>query len=75
MEKFSSEMEDSICVGQQLPQTVDERILLFVKMRMGQDFSNVLANRIKAAIKTGLSARHVPDEIFKVKDIPVSTFM
>lgn len=71
MEQFSSSVEDSVCVGQRRPQDKDERIMLFVKMRRGGIFSEVLIDEIKRAIKTGLSARHVPDMIYEVQDIPV----
>jgi acetoacetyl-CoA synthetase len=43
---------------------------LFIVLREGVALDEDLAKRIKAAIRTGLSARHVPNEIIPVKDIP-----
>lgn len=72
MEQFSGPVDDSLCIGQRRPQDRDERVLLFIKMRAGQKFTPALADEIKAAIRKGLSARHVPSHIFEVWDIPVS---
>ncbi|RDB25381.1 Acetoacetyl-CoA synthetase [Hypsizygus marmoreus] len=70
MERFSARIEDSFCVGQRRPQDVDERILLFVKMRPGQRFSKALVKEIEHSIRNGMSSRHVPDFIFEIEDIP-----
>lgn len=74
MEQFLVRIDDSLCVGQRRPQDEDERVLLFVKMREGHKFTPTLVDDIKAAIKKGLSARHVPSYIFEVTDIPVGLF-
>ena len=71
MEQFSSEIDDTLCVGQRRPQDIDERVLLFVKMRPGNKFTPDLEKRIRERIRTELSPRHVPRGIFEVKDIPV----
>jgi acetoacetyl-CoA synthetase len=71
LEQFSSILDDSLCIGQRRPQDIDERVLLFVKMRKGKEFTKHLEGRIRAAIRKGLSARHVPAYIFEVADIPV----
>lgn len=60
-----------MCVGQRRPEDTDERVLLFLKMRAGHAFSDILASDIRAAIRKALSARHVPAYIFSVEDIPV----
>ncbi|KAJ7141328.1 acetoacetate-CoA ligase [Mycena epipterygia] len=70
LEEFSPELNDYLCVGQRRPQDVDERVLLFVKMREGYKFDDALIARIKTAIRTGLSPRHVPAYVFAVDDIP-----
>ncbi|PFH53745.1 hypothetical protein AMATHDRAFT_137053 [Amanita thiersii Skay4041] len=71
LESFSSSIEDTLCVGQRRPDVDwDERVLLFVKMRKGYRFTNQLAEEIKAAIRSGLSRRHVPAWIGEVQDIP-----
>lgn len=72
MEQFSPVLDDSLCVGQRRTQDKDERVLLFLKMRQGQKFTERLEAQIRGAIRTALSARHVPAYIFEVEDIPVS---
>jgi len=71
MEKFSSYIDDSICVGQRRPNVdKDERVLLFLKMRPGNEFTSSLEKEIRSSIRSALSARHVPEYIFEVEDIP-----
>ncbi|KAA1471742.1 acetoacetate-CoA ligase [Dentipellis sp. KUC8613] len=70
MERFSSVIDDTICVGQRRAQDVDERVLLFVKMRPGHALTPALEREIREAIRKALSARHVPAYIFAVEDIP-----
>ncbi|EGN99920.1 hypothetical protein SERLA73DRAFT_51824 [Serpula lacrymans var. lacrymans S7.3] len=70
LEKFTAELDDVLCVGQRRPQDLDERVLLFVKMRPGHTFTPSLVERIKSSIKAGLSARHVPAYVFETSDIP-----
>jgi acetoacetyl-CoA synthetase len=43
---------------------------LFVVLRDGQDLTDELADRIRAAIRATLSPRHVPNEIIAVDQIP-----
>ena len=43
---------------------------LFVVLRDGVQLDAALQGRLRAAIKAGLSARHVPNEIFQVSAIP-----
>ena len=43
---------------------------LFVALRPGTELDDALTARINAAIRTGLSPRHVPDEIIAVPAIP-----
>jgi acetoacetyl-CoA synthetase len=75
LEQFSSVLDDSLCVGQRRPRDTDERVLLFVKMHQGKIFSKELERTIRAAIRKGLSARHVPTYIFEVTDIPVRVLL
>ncbi|KAE9391898.1 acetoacetyl-CoA synthetase [Gymnopus androsaceus JB14] len=71
LEKFSSNIDDSICVGQRRPNIdKDERVLLFLKMRPGSKFTPSLEKQIRSLIRSALSARHVPQYIFEVEDIP-----
>lgn len=75
LEKFSSNIDDSICVGQRRPNIdKDERVLLFLKMRPGSKFTPSLEKQIRSSIRSALSARHVPQYIFEVEDIPVRLF-
>ena len=43
---------------------------LFVVLRPGLQLDAVLAEKIRAQIRTGLSARHVPNDVFQVPEIP-----
>jgi acetoacetyl-CoA synthetase len=43
---------------------------LFVVLQPGLELDATLKARIEEAIRTTASARHVPDEIFRVEDIP-----
>jgi acetoacetyl-CoA synthetase len=61
---------DSICVGQKRECDLDERVILFVKMKQGLHFSEELKTALKTAIKETLSSRHVPRFIFEIPDIP-----
>ncbi|KAF7305938.1 AMP-binding domain-containing protein [Mycena chlorophos] len=70
LEQFTSVVDDSLCVGQRRPSDIDERVLLFLKMRAGHKLDDALVAKIKQAIRTALSIRHVPAFIFAVDDIP-----
>lgn len=70
MERFKREIDDSLCVGQRRQHDKDETVLLFLKMRPGHPFTPNLEQRIRVAIRTALSARHVPKYIFKTEEIP-----
>lgn len=70
--KFTQEIADSICVGQRRPSDTDERVMLFLLMKPGVAFTADLVTRVKSAIRTELSARHVPAFVFETPEIPVS---
>lgn len=70
--QFSQEIADSICVGQRRPSDSDERVMLFLLMKPGATFTADLVSRVKSAIRTELSARHVPAFVFETPEIPVS---
>ncbi|KAF9452755.1 acetoacetyl-CoA synthetase [Macrolepiota fuliginosa MF-IS2] len=70
LERFSSDLDDSLCIGQRRAQDKDERVLLFLKMREGHKFTPQLETQIRNAIRTSLSARHVPSYIFEIEEIP-----
>lgn len=69
--QFSQEIADSICVGQRRPTDTDERVMLFLLMKPGAAFTADLVTRVKTAIRTELSARHVPMFSFETPEIPV----
>lgn len=69
--QFKAEIAESICVGQRRPTDTDERVFLFIQLRSGVKFSLDLVSRVKAAIRKGLSPRHVPSFIFPTPEIPV----
>jgi acetoacetyl-CoA synthetase len=62
------EVEDSVVIGKRVDG--DELVVLFVKMNIGYRFNEVLVDRIKSAIRTHCSPRHVPAIIIEVPDIP-----
>jgi acetoacetyl-CoA synthetase len=43
---------------------------LFVVLRPGIDLDAALTEKLKAAIRVGLSARHVPNDVFQVPEVP-----
>lgn len=69
--QFTSEIMESVCVGQRRPQDLDESVFLFVQMQPNQIFTEALVQRIRDAIRKSLSPRHVPKYIFETPGIPV----
>ncbi|KAF8770339.1 Acetoacetyl-CoA synthetase like protein [Argiope bruennichi] len=63
------EVRDSLCVSQ-YNKEMDERAVLFLKIRDGYTFSEELVNRARKAIAEKLTVRHVPDIIIETKEIP-----
>lgn len=70
-DKFAKQLDDSLCIGQRRPQDMDERVLLFLKMRGGCSLTKQLDSDTKYAICVGRSMCHVPSHIFAVQNIPV----
>lgn len=64
------EVMDSLCVSQ-YSKDGEERVVLFLKMASGHSFQPALVRRVQDAIRSSLSARHVPGLILETKDIPV----
>ncbi len=62
------EIADSLAVGQEW--RGDQRILLFVKLKPGYSLTEELKNKIKTALRTGASPRHVPALILETPDVP-----
>jgi len=67
------EIADSVVIGQEWGD--DVRVVLFVKMSEGHEFDDELARRIKKAIRTNCSPRHVPARIIPIGDIPYTISM
>ena len=64
-----TEIEDSLVIDTgQLGR--EDSLLLFVVMKTGHDLTPDLRERLKSAIRTELSPRHVPDEIHRIADVP-----
>src|SRR5664279_6283653 len=43
---------------------------LFIVLREGMTLDDALVKRMKSSIRSALSARHVPNEIFQVSSVP-----
>ena len=67
------EVVDSLCVGQKWDG--DERIVLFVKLEGDLQLTDNLHDRIRGAIRTRLTPRHLPRKVIQVADIPYTVSM
>ena len=67
------EVVDSIVVGQDWEN--DVRVILFVMLNEGYELNDELVARIRTAIRTNTSPRHVPAKIIQVADIPYTINM
>ncbi|MEO1319829.1 MAG: acetoacetate--CoA ligase, partial [Pseudomonadota bacterium] len=48
----------------------DSYLPLFVVLAEGAALDEALVNAIRSAVRTGLSPRHVPDDVFAITDVP-----
>jgi acetoacetyl-CoA synthetase len=62
------EIHDSLAVGKKW--NGDEKVILFVSLNEGIKLNNSLKEKIKSELKTKATPRHIPSEIFEVKEIP-----
>ena len=62
------EIADSLAVSKKW--NGDEKVILFVSLKEGNELDNHLKEKIKTELKTKATPRHVPSEIFKVNEIP-----
>ncbi|KXT08863.1 hypothetical protein AC579_6755 [Pseudocercospora musae] len=69
---FTEDISQTLCVGRRRPQDKDEDVFLFCVMLEGRTMTPELVNAIRNAIKTSLSARHVPRFILQVPEIPTT---
>jgi acetoacetyl-CoA synthetase len=67
------EIDDSLVVGQD--SEGDVRVILFVKLAEGYELTGELKKKIKKAIRTNCSPRHVPAKIIPIADIPYTINM
>jgi acetoacetyl-CoA synthetase len=67
-----SEVVESVVIGQQMHHKpgVDERVVLFVRLREGLVLDDALRERIKRQIRDNATPHHVPRKIVQVADIP-----
>lgn len=54
---------DYLAVGQKTDGGADERVVLFIKLGEGEMLTAEFDSKIKAAIRTRRSARHVPSRV------------
>jgi acetoacetyl-CoA synthetase len=62
------EVVEAIAIGQDWDS--DVRVVLFVRLRDGQQLTPELESRLRAAIRAHATPRHVPARIVQVGDIP-----
>lgn len=62
------EVLEALAIGQEVGH--DTRIVLFVRLAPGVDFDAAFDRRLRAAIRSGASPRHVPEIIVPVPDLP-----
>jgi acetoacetyl-CoA synthetase len=63
-----AEIAESLAIGQEWEG--DVRVVLFVRMQPGVELDDLLRKRIKDAIRSNTTPRHVPAKIIAVPDIP-----
>jgi len=66
------EILESVAVGQEIDGDTagDVRIVLFVRLREGDELDDALRERIRRQIRDNTSPLHVPKKIIQVADIP-----
>ncbi|MBN2075256.1 MAG: acetoacetate--CoA ligase [Dehalococcoidales bacterium] len=62
------EVQDSLVIGQEWDN--DVRIILFVKLNEGVEFTETLVQKVRNVIRNNASPRHIPAKIIPVADIP-----
>ncbi|HRP01290.1 MAG TPA: acetoacetate--CoA ligase [Candidatus Kapabacteria bacterium] len=64
------EVRDSVVVG--LSRNNDIEIILFVVLDKDLQLSDILINKIKNNIKTELTPRHLPKQVFQIQQVPIT---
>jgi acetoacetyl-CoA synthetase len=62
------EIAESVAVG--FKHDNDERVIVFVRLREGETWSEALAQKLKSAIRAELSPRHVPSKVLPCPEVP-----
>lgn len=62
------EIHDCLAIGKKW--NGDEKVVLFVVLNEGFELNDLLKEKIKSELKLKATPRHVPSEIFQVKEIP-----
>lgn len=62
------EIDDSIAIGQTVNN--EQRIVLFVKMKEGEPFTDETQQKIRSILRKNASPRHVPALIVEAPDLP-----
>lgn len=65
------EVKDSVVIGLEVDTTY--RMILFVQLAEGFTLNDALKQKIKLALKTKYSPRHVPDEIYETDAVPYTS--
>ena len=73
LKHFPDTVEDALCIGRRRETDDDETVVLFLKMKEGEQFNTDLVKSIQKVIRGELSARHVPGIVDETPDIPVTT--
>ncbi|KAL3314662.1 hypothetical protein Ciccas_006711 [Cichlidogyrus casuarinus] len=61
-------VEDALCVAQANRDKTEERVLLFVKVK--NSLTDDMTDKIRLTIRSKLSARHIPQKILQISQIP-----
>ncbi|MFG2038356.1 acetoacetate--CoA ligase [Dactylosporangium sp. NPDC048998] len=64
------EVVDSVVVHLEDPEGGAGELLLFVVLRPGESLDDAMRARIARELRTALSPRHVPDQVFQVDAVP-----
>lgn len=73
LKHFPEQIEDALCIGRRRETDDDETVVLFLKMKEGENFNTDLVKSIQKVIRSELSARHVPGIVDETPEIPVTT--
>ncbi|GIE95877.1 acetoacetate--CoA ligase [Paractinoplanes rishiriensis] len=64
------EIADSVVVHLEQDTNPNGELLLFVVLAEGVELDDTLRTRIRGELRTALSPRHIPDEIYQVRSVP-----